>query len=256
MLGRLPSEGQTLWALFTQSGRTPAGISLEVQRGQRAAFLQQGSCPGTMGQTSWGAALPGGPRLAPQPSQTQCARPSDPGCDLLLQQDGLRAAGLQGPRDWFQGGGQPCGQARAGESPARTTTCPGGLSLFLRVSELLETLAPLVETQRLEGPLSRQAQASCRKPGKAIRVLAGCSAHWPLCQVPFCPGFRSFLVSSPSPMLVSHVFRKNGQRPWVSEPEVQAVPLPPDPRDLPSGGLTQTPGAQEKPPVPQDQGGH
>uniref|UniRef100_A0A8L2Q085 4-hydroxyphenylpyruvate dioxygenase n=1 Tax=Rattus norvegicus TaxID=10116 RepID=A0A8L2Q085_RAT len=35
-----------------------------------------------------------------------------PGCLLLLQQDGLRTAGLQGPGDGLPGGGQSCHQAR------------------------------------------------------------------------------------------------------------------------------------------------
>lgn len=38
-----------------------------------------------------------------------------PGCLLLLQQDGLRTAGLQGPGDGLPGGGQPRHQARQGE---------------------------------------------------------------------------------------------------------------------------------------------
>lgn len=42
-----------------------------------------------------------------------------PGCLLLLQQDGLRTAGLQGPGDGLPGGGQPCHQARESEYTSR-----------------------------------------------------------------------------------------------------------------------------------------
>lgn len=41
------------------------------------------------------------------------------GCLLLLQQDGLRTSGLQGPRDGLPGGGQPRHQARESEYTPR-----------------------------------------------------------------------------------------------------------------------------------------
>lgn len=46
-----------------------------------------------------------------------------PGCVFLLQQDGLRTAGLQGPGDGLPGGGQPRHQARESEYTCR---CLGG----------------------------------------------------------------------------------------------------------------------------------